>query len=157
MDFGLARALDGTVVSSWQSGALVGTIDCMAPEQISGAVVTTRADVFALGVLMFEMVSGRRPFVGVPPLKRMREPAPGLTLQRPGVSAAWDCAVARCLELSPAARFSDVQEVLTVVSRSPSTRSVQPHGLVPRAVWLGVGVLLGLAAATSLALLGLAP
>ncbi|HXU83393.1 MAG TPA: serine/threonine-protein kinase, partial [Polyangia bacterium] len=70
MDFGLARAVDGSVPTTMphRLAGLAGTIDCMAPEQIHGGKpVGPTADVFALGVLIFELLSGVRPFVKVPP------------------------------------------------------------------------------------------
>src|SRR6185436_3942108 len=63
MDFGLARALDGSVVSTWPlARMLAGTIDTMAPEQIEGRKPEPTMDVFAFGVLLFEALTGRRPF-----------------------------------------------------------------------------------------------
>lgn len=61
LDFGLARARDQTLTAT---GEIVGTVAYMAPEQISGNGVDARADLWALGVMLYEMITGRRPFKG---------------------------------------------------------------------------------------------
>jgi serine/threonine protein kinase len=68
-DFGLARALepDGGHSSLTGGNGLVGTPDYMAPEQVEGGAVTPAADIYALGVVMYEMVTGTLPFVGDSP------------------------------------------------------------------------------------------
>jgi serine/threonine protein kinase len=111
MDFGLARALDGSVVSTWPAQrAVAGTLDAMAPEQLQGRAPTPAVDVFAFGVLLFEMLTGRRPFAGVPPGRRLVEPAPPVSALRPGLDRRWDGVVGRCLALDPAARFAGAGE-----------------------------------------------
>ncbi|MEO6596010.1 MAG: serine/threonine-protein kinase, partial [Planctomycetota bacterium] len=64
LDFGLARDLESTAVSLTQSGELFGTLAYMAPEVLLGRTADRRVDVYALGIALFEMVAGRRPFVG---------------------------------------------------------------------------------------------
>jgi serine/threonine protein kinase len=107
MDFGLARALDGSVVSTWPAvGVLAGTLDTMAPEQIEGRRPGPAADVFAVGVLVFEVLTGRRPFIDVPPLERLQARPPRLSSIAPAVGPAWDGLVARCLEADPDRRWA---------------------------------------------------
>jgi serine/threonine-protein kinase len=119
MDFGLARALDGSVVSTWPlARVLAGTIDTMAPEQIEGRSPEPTMDVFALGVLMFEVLVGRRPFVDVPPMKRLREKAPLPSSMYPALHPRWDRIIGRCMELDPAARYPDLNELASALARA---------------------------------------
>jgi serine/threonine protein kinase len=112
MDFGLARALDGSVVSTWPlARMLAGTIDTMAPEQIEGRTPEPTMDVFAFGVLLFEVLTGRRPFVDVPPMKRLRDKAPLPSSINPALHPRWDRIVGKCMETQPAARYQDFREI----------------------------------------------
>src|SRR5262249_14683434 len=77
VDFGLARAVDGSIVSTSPTAkVLAGTRSCMAPEQAQGGRVDAAADVFALGVLIFEMVTARRAFATDPAFRDLRQGIP---------------------------------------------------------------------------------
>jgi serine/threonine protein kinase len=120
MDFGLARAVDGSVPTTLphRLAGLAGTIDCMAPEQIHGGVpVGPTADVFALGVLMYELLSGKRPFVRVPPWQRLNDASPRLAAAAPHLPRTWDALVGRCLQRRPDDRFQELDEVLDALPR----------------------------------------
>ncbi len=116
LDFGLAAFLPGTAPVSQApttSGppAMSGTVPYMAPEQIQARPIDARTDLFALGVMMFEMVAGHRPFAADDTVallyKIVHEPAPLLRDARPGSSREFEGIVARCLEKSADRRFSD--------------------------------------------------
>jgi serine/threonine protein kinase/tetratricopeptide (TPR) repeat protein len=121
LDFGLARVMPGAA-SLTQSAtisspsALVGTVPYMSPEQVRDDRVDARSDLYALGAVLFEMTTGRRPFSGDDVLsllyKIAHEPAPLLRVMRPGLSAELEAVVARCLEKAPLRRFSDVGALL---------------------------------------------
>jgi eukaryotic-like serine/threonine-protein kinase len=129
-DFGLAfNATDSGRVSRAASmsltGEILGTPDYMAPEQVEGGVVTPATDIYALGIVMYEMVTGVRPFTADTPiqsaLKRISGPPP--TAPREivdGLSASWNGAIMRCLARYPASRFSDAQDVVRAIERSHS-------------------------------------
>jgi serine/threonine protein kinase len=122
MDFGLARAVDGSVPTTMphRLAGLAGTIDCMAPEQIHGGIpVGPAADVFALGVLVYELLSGQRPFVRVPPWQRLNDPSPRLAAAAPHLPRAWDALVRRCLERKPEDRFQQLDGVLEALPEPP--------------------------------------
>lgn len=109
MDFGLARALDGSVLTTLPHVllGLVGTIDCMAPEQIEGATrVGPPADIYAMGVLLFEILTGRRPFSKMSPAVRLTRPAPLPSSLVPNLDRAWDSVITRCLARRPEDRFA---------------------------------------------------
>jgi serine/threonine protein kinase len=119
MDFGLARALDGSVVSTWPlARMLAGTIDTMAPEQIEGRTPEPTMDVFAFGVLLFEVLTGRRPFIDVPPMKRLREKAPLPSSVNSSLHPRWDRIVGKCMETNPTARYQDFREIADALMKA---------------------------------------
>ncbi|WP_407653780.1 protein kinase domain-containing protein [Archangium lipolyticum] len=111
-DFGIARAVAGEVASRTQGA--VGTPMYMAPEQVSGDPVDARADLYAVGLLLFEMLTGEQPFSGETPwataLARLRQPAPDLRT-RPSVPAPLAELVHRCLARAPEERPASALEV----------------------------------------------
>ncbi len=114
MDFGLARALRLTR-SAITGSLVVGTADYMAPEQIQGHPANPRFDVYALGVVIFEMLTGRKPFIGdTIQVGRARlagtlPPRPSEVL--PELGPKWDELVSRCLAPKPEQRFARVQDI----------------------------------------------
>jgi eukaryotic-like serine/threonine-protein kinase len=120
-DFGLARPSERNDDSSLsQENALIGSPKYMAPEQVEGLTLTPAADVYALGVVAFEMVTGRVPFLGETALqtalKRLTEPAPSARSLRPELPASWDAALTRCLAKEPRDRFADPHAFVAALS-----------------------------------------
>jgi eukaryotic-like serine/threonine-protein kinase len=115
-DFGLARAGVGTDLDTiTRTDHVIGTPAYMAPEQVDGGEVTSAADIYALGVVLYEMVTGRRPFEGDSPLstvlKRFREDPASPRDHVPGLDERWERVILRCLERAPADRFASADEV----------------------------------------------
>jgi TolB-like protein/predicted Ser/Thr protein kinase len=120
LDFGLAKrdrdyvGQDGSTVTQTQDGAILGTAAYMSPEQAEGLPVDARSDIFSFGLVLYEMLSGRRAFPAAHAVTAMAailrdEPAPLETspeLQR---------IVSRCLRKSPADRFQSMAEVKTAL------------------------------------------
>ncbi|HEX7832239.1 MAG TPA: FlgO family outer membrane protein, partial [Thermoanaerobaculia bacterium] len=103
------------------------TPDYMAPEQLEAGPITPATDVYALGVVLFEMVTGRLPFHGTTPLsvalQRLQEPAPSPRKWAPDLDARWESVILRCLERDPAQRFARAGEVIAALeSTSPLPR-----------------------------------
>ena len=168
LDFGLARLGAAQVPAPGDSelptdlrtreGVVMGTVPYMSPEQISGRPVDLRTDVFSLGVLLYEMASGRRPFEGRSSAELasaiLRDTPPSLTTLRPGLPQDLLRVVARCLEKDPGARFQsmrDVRGALLAVSAGGSGRpTASGHAPGPHsralAIAAGAAILLGLAA-----------
>jgi serine/threonine protein kinase len=103
-DFGLARGKDGEsglLDSLTNLGRVVGTPDYMAPEQLEGGPITPATDIYALGVVMYEMVTGACPFTGenawAVANKRLKENAPSPRTQVPALDPRWEKAILRCL------------------------------------------------------------
>lgn len=133
MDFGLAATLTNAA-NRIGSDTLVGTPAYMAPEQVEGGPITTATDIYALGVVLFEMASGSLPFRGSSALEtarlRLREDPPALRSVAPSVSPSWDRTVRACLQRDVANRPASVQEVEQSLSgRSERRRQLQAAAL----------------------------
>ncbi len=111
-DFGIAKVANSTLT---QEAAVLGTPAYMAPEQIAGQPVDARADLFALGVVLFEMLAGRRPFEGSDlttlAYQVVHVPHPPLASLRPGLPPAFERVCARALAKEPAARYGTAAEM----------------------------------------------
>jgi len=111
LDFGLAKLLDHDAdATTTVEGALVGTVAYMSPEQARGKALDVRTDVFSFGAVMYEMISGRRPFGGANPVETLSailndDPSP---LDAPPALARL---VARCLRKQPSERFQSMHDV----------------------------------------------
>lgn len=143
-DFGLALQAEspGETVSLSTGPALVGTPAYMSPEQLEGRAATPASDIYALGLVIYEMVTGGRPFQGDTPmsaaLKRISEtPLPPRKL-KPGISAAWESAILRCLERDPAKRFQDAEDVARALAGEAATPSTR--GVARRINWRKVAI-----------------
>jgi hypothetical protein len=119
LDFGLAKARDQ---SRSEAGIRFGTVSYMAPEQVRGGNVDARADLWALGVVLYEMLTGRKPFAGDEEVAIAHailhdEPQP-LSRHRGGVSALLEELVLRLLQKDPAKRYDGAAEVLRDLART---------------------------------------
>ncbi len=116
LDFGLAKVMEGageqalSIAALTQGDLVFGTPDYMAPEQAMGQALDGRADLYALGATLFEMLTGRPPFVAASPMmvlvEHVRTLAPSVRAVRPetDVPPALEAVIARCLAKDPAAR-----------------------------------------------------
>jgi serine/threonine protein kinase len=136
LDFGLAkleRPIEGvdprraTTQLMTGEGAVVGTLPYMAPEQVRGEEADARSDIFALGIMLYEMTTGRRPFRGKTGAdlitSLLRETPPQVGELRPGLPNDLGRIVRRCLEKEPARRFQtalDVRNELEYLQREAS-------------------------------------
>jgi serine/threonine protein kinase/tetratricopeptide (TPR) repeat protein len=128
-DFGLARALrEGEQnLALTKPGTVAGTVDYMAPEQIRGEEVTPSADIYSFGVVIYQMVTGRLPFVrntdvGVA-MQHLHDEPPSPRQFAPHLDPKWEAAILCCLKKAPVERFSSGNDVKTALrSGSASSR-----------------------------------
>jgi eukaryotic-like serine/threonine-protein kinase len=117
LDFGLARALDERASRSDET-ELEGTVQYMAPEQLEGAPLSKATDIYALGLVWFEMLTGKRPFSDSQAMSLRarlgKSPAPP-SRYNPQVSEALDLIIRRCLRRTPSERFQSTEEVLAAL------------------------------------------
>ena len=149
LDFGLAKLLhaeDETQLTKQtldtQPGAVMGTVGYMAPEQVRGLPVDHRADIFAFGTILYEMLTGKRAFHKPTFADTMsailNEDPPPVSQVSPGVPSAIDRAIHRCLEKSPEQRFQSASDLafaleLSSDSGTPSTSVIA--SATPRTTW----------------------
>ncbi|HUS26955.1 MAG TPA: protein kinase, partial [Kofleriaceae bacterium] len=122
LDFGIAKMLTpigGRSLPRTRTGAALGTPEYMSPEQISGGDIDGRTDVYAMGVVLFEAVTGRRPFEGATDFELMRahleKPAPSAREWSPDLPGVFDDVIARALEKNPRARFQSAKEMASAL------------------------------------------
>jgi serine/threonine-protein kinase len=115
VDFGLAAAITHPDSRLTGSGALMGTPTYMAPEQIRGGEIDPRTDIYSLGVIMYEMFTGRPPYIGQDPMSVLYQHIEGKA--RPPrelnshVSADLQALIRRAMALDPAQRYPTVEEL----------------------------------------------
>jgi predicted Ser/Thr protein kinase len=177
-DFGIARSLD-VEHGVTQTGTVLGTSNYLSPEQASGKSVTPATDVYSLGIVLYELLTGDVPFPGenfvAVAMKHLNEPAPDVLERRPDVPIRLAATIDRALAKDPEERFpsmgalsSELRQCLaemgdpgadrTFIAPSPVLRQSAPHRArtAPRRRW-PIYALLGLVAAAAIVagLLGL--
>src|SRR5579862_428882 len=137
-DFGIARAVN-TEESLTQTGAVMGTATYFSPEQAEGMGVDTRSDIYSLGVVLFEMVVGRPPFLGDTPVavasKHVREHPPAPREINPGIPPDLEAIILKCMAKSPEHRYATGDELRVDLMRFREGRAVaamlHPTGVNP--------------------------
>jgi eukaryotic-like serine/threonine-protein kinase len=114
MDFGIARSMLGSGMT--QTGALIGTPDYMSPEQAKGQTLDARSDLFSIGIIFYEMLSGQVPFDADTTMgklwKRTNEPARPLDELDKSIPKPLSDIVRKCLEIDPQKRYASAGELL---------------------------------------------
>ena len=115
MDFGIARAIADTGNSVTQTAAVIGTAQYLSPEQARGETVDARSDVYSLGCVLYEVLTGEPPFVGDSPVavayQHVREDPVPPSLRRAGISPELDAVVLKALAKNPENRYQSAAEM----------------------------------------------
>ncbi len=119
MDFGIARPIDRMAPGETQAGWVVGTPLYMAPEVLQGREADVRGDIYAVGVLLYEIFTGQTPFSGSTPieimLKQIKDDPPPPIGPNGALHPALEAAILRCLKKDPAERFANVIDLARVL------------------------------------------
>src|SRR5215213_8631204 len=129
-DFGIARSMEAKGLTA--TGRVLGTTDYVSPEQAMGEDVDERSDVYSLGVVLYEMLTGQVPFqaetqVGVA-MKHVNEPMPDVQAKRPEVSAAVASVVDRATTKDPRDRYGTVAEMVRDLEQTLEVEAARRGG-----------------------------
>jgi eukaryotic-like serine/threonine-protein kinase len=130
-DFGIARSLDGTVLT--QQGTVLGTAAYLAPEQAAGEPATAASDLYALGAVLYQLLTGRTPYDAptLPELvrKQREEPVPDVRVLAPDVSPPLAAAVMRALDRDPRGRPQSAAAFARELAAEPAEAATEalPH------------------------------
>jgi len=137
-DFGIARQMGNDLTTLTATGQVIGTPDYLSPEQVIGEQGGALSDLYALGVVLFELITGRLPFEAETPLaaasKRMMVDPPPLTRFRPDVPSAVQEVVLAALRRDPAERYTDARSFAQALRWSRERSPAQPA--TERGSWL---------------------
>ncbi|HEV8238221.1 MAG TPA: protein kinase, partial [Thermoanaerobaculia bacterium] len=158
LDFGLAQSPQrrrADPPGPTTPGALIGTVGYMSPEQARGLAVDARTDVWSLGVVLSELLTGESPFPGATPGDRLAailaaEPEPP-SRRRPGLSAALDRVIARALAKEAAERYADAAELAADLEHVESSSGKDVALPRPWPTWWRAGAAAALVVALALA------
>ena len=130
-DFGIARAGASDMT---ETGSIMGTAQYLSPEQAQGHAVSAASDLYAIGIVLYEMLAGRVPFDGdtavTIALKQVSEAPVPPSAYNPAVPPELDAIVLRALEKDPAARFADADEFIAALEQARQHLAAQPAGPV---------------------------
>ena len=156
MDFGLARTLAGDGMTS--TGSLLGTIEYMSPEQAKASKLDARSDLFTVGLIFYELLTGQVPYKAdsavATLLKRSQESAVPIVEVDPTLPRSLSAIVSKCLERDPEQRFQSMQEVVAEldilegrhpVSVFPGQQQAPAQVVLPakprsKMLWIGIAV-----------------
>ncbi|MFF5204699.1 Stk1 family PASTA domain-containing Ser/Thr kinase [Streptosporangium sp. NPDC000396] len=126
VDFGLARAIEAT--NQTRTGVMIGTIGYMSPEQVTSGAADARSDVYAAGIMLFELLTGRQPYEGDTPMsvayRHVHDTVPAPSSLLPGSPPLLDTLVAQATARDPAARPPDATALLVA--------AVDAHRMLPK-------------------------
>ncbi|BEP13192.1 Stk1 family PASTA domain-containing Ser/Thr kinase [Acidothermaceae bacterium B102] len=128
MDFGIARAVTAAAATMTQTAAVIGTAQYLSPEQARGEVVDARSDIYSTGCLLYELLTGRPPFVGDSPVsvayQHVREDAAPPSTLVPDIEPSVDAIVMKALAKNPANRYQTAAEMQADITRALAGRPV---------------------------------
>ena len=128
-DFGIAKVTNAESITS--TGQIIGSLAYLAPEQISGASVTPQSDIYTLGLVMYEILTGVPPYSGASASEllhhHLNSPIPSIRAQKPELPSALDAVLAMATSKQPSERYADaIRFAQAFRSALPSPKSLQP-------------------------------
>ena len=128
MDFGIARAVSDASATMTQTAAVIGTAQYLSPEQARGESVDSRSDIYSTGCLLYELLTGRPPFVGDSPVsvayQHVREEPRPPSMLDPEVSPVGDAITLKALQKKPLDRYQSANEMREDIERGLSGQRV---------------------------------
>lgn len=143
-DFGIARAVSQQTMTMTRPGMVMGSVYYLSPEQAQGLDLTEASDLYSVGIVLYQMLTGKLPFTGESPvtvaLKHISDPAPPLDPSA-GVSPALGSIVSKLLQKQPENRFGSASEVASALREARERPSFAAYSLVDDAPGLRAGTL----------------
>lgn len=138
-DFGIAKLIEGSPQFT-MTGAITGTPAYMSPEQAQGEKIDQRSDIYSLGIVLYEMVTGKVPFEAETPLaiiiKQIQEPLPPISSIKPDIHPTLEAVLLKALTKNPADRFASVDDFLAAWKRAiAAAEQAQPSTPAPSPVY----------------------
>ena len=149
MDFGIARAMADSAATMTQTQSVIGTAQYLSPEQAQGLPVDARSDLYSAGCLLYELLTGRTPFVGDSPVsvayQHVGQPPQAPSMHQPGISADLDAVVLHALVKDRDARYQDAAHFRSDLAAARGGRpiSAAARGTATARLGLGAGALSG--------------
>jgi serine/threonine protein kinase len=152
IDFGIAQTRASRLLTFSTAAATVGTPDYISPEQVRGKRGTCRSDLYALGTILYEMLSGELPFSGVNPLvvmnARLLSNPPALRTVNSAISSHLEDVICRALESDPKKRCASARDFASDLRNQPDvptprrlqTRQQRPERSTTKRIWLYLGL-----------------
>jgi len=154
MDFGLAKrfAAEGeslaqtiTQAATTEEGAISGTLAYMSPEQARGEKIDQRSDIFSLGIIIHEMITGKHPFLRTSPLETLtailRDPPPSTRFKSRAAFSTIDRVMRKALAKEPSKRYQQVTDLLNDIKQLDKEVAAKPHLLSRRFALVAGGIL----------------
>ena len=130
LDFGIAKTFEEGSTQLTQTGFALGTPQYMAPEQAAGKEVTAQSDLYSLGVMLYEMLTGEVPFdaptTAAILIKQLTETPEPPSRRKPGVSPALEAVAMQCLDKEPQRRFADADAFIEALNRVGAGEAPKP-------------------------------
>lgn len=145
-DFGIARAVSQQTMTMTRPGMVMGSVYYLSPEQAQGLDLTEASDLYSVGIVLYQMLTGKLPFTGESPvtvaLKHISDPAPPLDPSA-GVSPALASIVSKLLQKQPENRFGSASEVASALREARERPSFAAYSVVDDAPGMRAGSVAG--------------